>query len=145
MKNILPLFCLFVLAGLSCKKKEEPPKEPSITFIEASPLVVTEFQDSVIVRFSYKDNNGDLGDESPDEYSLEVKDSRLPNPDYYHIQPLAPLGTSLKIEGELKVKVSSMFLLGNGATEITTLTIKLKDREGNWSNEIVTPTITIQK
>lgn len=37
-----------------------------------------------------------------------------------------------------------MFLLGTGTSETTILTIKLKDRAGNWSNAIETPVITIQ-
>jgi len=143
MKKNLPLFILLIVAFLSCKK-DTPPKEPVIEFVDASPLSVTEFKDSVIIHISYKDNNGDIGDQSPDEYSMEVKDGRLANPDYYHIQPLAPAGTSLVIEGDLKIKINSLFLLGNGTTETTVLTIKIKDQEGNWSNEVTTPVITIQ-
>ncbi len=142
MKKAILFFA--ILAFAACKK-ESPPKEPTIELIDASPTSILEFQDSIVIRFSYKDNNGDIGDESPDDYSLEVKDARLPNPDLYHVQPLAPTGTELKIEGELKVLINTMFVLGNGNSETTTLTLKLKDREGNWSNEIITPVITVHK
>jgi len=132
-----------MLSVYACKKETIAP-EPEIAFVSASPLVVTQFKDSIEVVISYKDNTGDIGDESANEFSLAVKDSRLAHPDFYHIQPLTPDNKKLKIEGELKIKINTMFLLGTGTTETTILTIKLKDREGNWSNEIKTPVITIQ-
>ena len=116
---------------------------PSIELVNVTPTNIAQFKDSVLVTIKYKDNNGDIGDFSPDEYSLSVKDSRLANPDWYHVQPLAPLGHELKFEGQIQVKINSMFLLGNGTQEFSTLSIKLKDRAGHWSNEISTPAITI--
>ena len=102
-----------------------------------------QFKDSVEVVIKYADNNGDLGDVSADVNSLQIKDSRLANVDWYHIKPLAPLDVELKIEGQLKIKVNTLFLLGHGHEEFCTLTIKLKDRAGNWSNELRTPAISI--
>lgn len=130
---------------IACKKKEIPPPEPTIELIEVGPTSVVQFKDSVIIKLKYKDNNGDIGDESADELSLEIKDSRLPKPDYQHIKPLAPIGSNVKIEGELKIKLNALFLLGNGTTETTVLTIKLKDQAGNWSNEVSSSPITIIK
>lgn len=130
---------------IACKKKEVPPPEPTIELIEVGPTSVVQFKDSVIIKLKYKDNNGDIGDESADELSLEIKDSRLPKPDYQHIKPLAPIGSNVKIEGELKIKLNALFLLGNGTTETTVLTIKLKDQAGNWSNEVSSLPITIIK
>jgi hypothetical protein len=141
MKNLIFLLC--ILLSFSCKKKKELPPEPTIELVSVSPENVEQFSDSIEVTIKYKDNNGDIGDSSPDIYSLQVKDSRLANPDWYHIQPLAPLDIELKIEGQLKIKLNSMFLLGNGSEELSTLSIKLKDRAGNWSNTIATPPIAI--
>ncbi len=94
----------------------------------------------------YTDKNGDLGDVDPDERSLYVKDSRLPNPDMYHVKPLAPISDkNIPIEGDLTVKLNSLFILGTGTTELTTLVIKMKDRAGNWTNELTSPQITIHK
>ncbi len=130
---------------LSCKKEETPPPEPTIELVEVAPLNVVQFKDSIIIKIKYKDNNGDIGDVSADEFSLHIKDSRLPNPDMQHIKPLAPIGSNVKIEGELRIKLNALFLLGNGTTETTVLTIKLKDQAGNWSNEITSSPITIAK
>jgi hypothetical protein len=144
---IILFFFFFCGAAItSCKKKEEQtlPPEPVLEMIEVGPDSIQQFRDSVIVRMKYKDNDGDLGDESPDVYSMLVKDDRLSNPDHYHVPPLAPLGTKLKIEGELKIKLNGMFLIGNGKTETTQLKIKVMDRAGHWSNELITPVITIK-
>lgn len=140
-------FSLLILSAVlfACKKKDSAdlPPEPTIELVSVTPTNLEQFKDSVVVTFTYKDNDGDLGTESPDEYTLKVKDSRLANPDWYHIQPLAPLDHELKIEGQLRVRLNTMFLIGNGSQEFSTLSIMLKDRAGNWSNEIVTPPITI--
>lgn len=140
----LLILCSCIL--FSCKKKkasEALAAEPVIELVTVTPTNIEQFKDSVLVTIKYKDNNGDIGDESPNEYSLSVKDSRLVSADWYHVQPLAPLGHELKFEGTIQVKINTMFLLGNGTQEFSTLSIKLKDRAGHWSNEISTPAITI--
>ena len=141
---IIGLVCGIV----SCKKKKEPEPDPVpiIELVSITPSTVLEFKDSILIKIKYKDANGDLGDLSPDEHSLIVKDSRLANPDTYHVIPLAPISDkNIPIEGELTIKLNSLFLLGSGTTEQTILTIKLKDRAGNWSNELTSSPITINK
>jgi hypothetical protein len=150
MRTLLSISALImIILVISCKKKktETPPDPvPTIEIISVSPSTVTEFTDSVIIKLKYKDANGDLGDESPDELSLYVKDSRLPNPDKFHVKPLAPvISDNIPIEGELTIKLNSLFLLGAGTTELTVLNIKMKDRAGNWSAEVTSPQITINK
>lgn len=144
MRTIFTIIMISLVVS-SCKKEDEEtlPPEPVISLLTVGPTNMLQFKDSVIVTIAYKDNNGDIGDESPDEYSLRVKDSRLANPDWYHIQPLAPVGSELKFEGTIRVKINTLFILGNGSQELSNLSIKLKDRAGHWSNEITTPVITI--
>jgi hypothetical protein len=143
MKHVFSYTFIFLFVLFSCKKDKPLPPEPTIELVSVSPMNVEQFKDSVEVVIKYTDNNGDLGDTSPDVYSLQVKDSRLANADWYHIAPLAPLDIELKIEGQLKIRLNTLFLLGNGSEEFSTLTIKLKDRSGNWSNEIVTSAIAV--
>ena len=143
------ILCLLVpVLFFSCKKKKKEAatvqEPPTIEIVSLSPLNVKEFKDSIIIVIKYKDVNGDLGDENPDELSLEIKDSRLPKADYYHLQPLAPdIGKDIPIEGEVRIKLNSMFLLGAGTIEQSILTIKLKDRAGTWSNEATAQPLTI--
>ncbi|MFZ1333240.1 MAG: hypothetical protein WAR83_13680 [Flavobacteriales bacterium] len=137
---------LVVVCFLAACKKEVVdiiPREPSIELISVGPSTVIEFQQPVVLRFSYEDGDGDLGRDDPDDHSLWVKDSRLNTADGYHIIPLAPPDTELAIKGELEVQLSPLFLLGNGTEEQMTYSFHVIDRAGNRSNEIVTPMITI--
>jgi hypothetical protein len=150
-KNYLSYYycLLFTALLISCKKKKSDAvgsDPPSIEFVSVYPQNIREYKDSVIIKLRYKDPNGDLGDENPDELSLEVKDSRFQKADAFHVRPLAPPSEkNIAIEGELRVKLNSLFLLGGGTVEQTVLAIKLKDRRGNWSNQISTPQLTIIK
>lgn len=144
MKQITSLLTVICFL-FACKKEatEIIPREPSIELLSVGPSTVIEFEQPVLLRFSYEDGDGDLGQSDPDEHSLWVKDSRLNTPDGYHIIPLAPPDTELAIKGELEVQLSPLFLLGNGTEEQMTYSFYIVDRAGNRSNEIATPAITI--
>lgn len=118
---------------------------PNIRYIGITPELVNEFTDSVIVTFSYEDGDGDLGHKNPDILLLEVQDARLVNPDYYYVPPLAPIGSNIKISGQLQLRLRNTFLLGSGGDEKTQYDIRMKDRAGNWSNVIQTKEITIRR
>lgn len=134
-----------LLLGLlaACRKEPVMPLEPQIVLVSMDRDSVVEFADRVVVRFSYQDGDGDLGQPDPDAYTLWVKDARLAQADGYHIPPLAPEGEEVPIQGELSVELNALFLLGNGAVETTTYTIHVEDRSGNRSNTITTGPITI--
>ncbi len=130
-----------LLAG--CKKEEVMPSAPEIAFVSMSSQSVHEFDERVTVRFSYKDGDGDLGQEDPDNYTLWVKDARLEGTDGYHIPPLAPEDAEVPIQGELDVELNALFLLGNSGQEETSYTMFIVDRAGHRSNEFTTGVITI--
>jgi hypothetical protein len=129
----------------ACKKEEVMPATPEIALISMDRQSVVQFADRVSLRFSYKDGNGDLGQSDPDNYTLWVKDARLNTADGYHIQPLAPEGAEVPIQGELNVELNSLFLLGNSNEEQTQYTVYVMDRAGNRSNEFVTGNIIIHR
>ena len=134
----------------SCSKKEEDAAkevmpEPVIGYAGLAPLEVMNFNNSVKLTISYADNNGDIGFDDHDLYSLSVKDSRLDSADWYHIAPLAPLNANIVISGKLDIVLNSLFILGNGNEEKVSLTVKLRDRANHWSNIITTPAITIKR
>lgn len=130
---------------IACKKEQVEllPNEPTIELISVGPSQVVEFQTAVVLRFSYKDGDGDLGRTDPDDHSLWVKDSRLSVADGYHIIPLAPPDAEIAIQGELEVELRPLFLLGNSAQEVMTYTFHVVDRAGNRSNTITTSEIII--
>ena len=143
MTKTFSILLLLIIGFCSCKKEEEP-KVPVIKLIEITPLSLVQYNEPVYITIGYSDLDGDIGYENPDEYALQIKDNRLINPDWYHIPPLSPIGSNLVIEGELMIKINSLFLLGNGSQELTSFTIKVEDRAGNWSEAITTPQVTIR-
>jgi hypothetical protein len=146
IKKHIGLFILLatLATGFSCSKTHKPEDDiPQISIVEVKPATVQQFKDSIIITISYTDGNGDLGDYNPDGKTLKIQDARLKDPDYYHIAPLAPAGAEIRIDGTLKIKISSLFILGSGEKENTTLALSIRDRAGNWSNVAITQQITI--
>ena len=86
-----------------------------------------------------------MGFYDPDYLSLEVKDSRLTNADYYHLIPLNPPDNELEIKGIIKLEIDAPFILGSGNLETLFFTIRIQDREGEWSNDISTPLISVSR
>ncbi len=139
---------VFILCISSCKKDEPGPTDDGIPYIEleeVTPTTIRQFKDSVIFRFFYHDSDGNLGYENADSLSLQLHDNRLTHPDWFYVPPLAPLGEDVSIQGTLKIVLPNTFLLGNGAAEVVTYSLRLKDRAGNWSNTITTPPLTIAR
>jgi hypothetical protein len=144
-RNIIIVF-LFIFAWIfigSCKKESETNTAPEISNLVITPHSIVEWVDSVEIRFDYKDLEGDIGEEDPNIRTLEIKDSRLEESDFYHIQPLTPNDKVYSSQGTLTVKLNSMYRLGNAAFEKFTFTVSLRDRAGNQSNEIRSDTLQV--
>lgn len=138
---------LVLFLSFGCKKATIVKKSaiPLIAIVSTNPVNIKQFEEGVALVLRYEDGDGDLGHPHPDSLLLEVRDARLLFPDYYFVPPLAPLGSDVPIEGELEFRLNGTFLFGNGATEQTTYSIRMRDRKGNWSNTVITPTITIRR
>ena len=147
LRSIIILFIFSCIINAGCTKYEVVTESemPSITYNSVKPLLAKEFKDSIIISIKYKDGNGDLGDENPDELNIYVKDNRLNKADFYHLHALSPPDKKLAIEGTLNIRLKNTFLIGSGNSETTSYEVKIKDRAGNWSNSIVTEFITISK
>ena len=140
----ISIILLCILLVTSCKKEDDTPKIPEINLVSISPTTLVQFEEPVNIVIGYKDLDGDLGFENPDSFALQIKDNRLDNPDWYHVPTLSPIGSNVSIQGELDIQISSLFLLGNGSEEQTSFTIKMVDRAGNWSQEIMTLQLIIK-
>ena len=143
MKKIVSL--LLIVSLFTTCKKAEVENEFSISLIEMSPSEIIEFEENITVKISYSHAKGFIGFSDPDYLSLEVKDSRLANADYYHLIPLNPPQSEVSITGEIDIEVDSPFIFGNGNTETLTFTIRIQDKDKNWSNKITTGLITVNK
>jgi len=140
-RSIYILFACLIFS--SCTKEEEVIF--NISLLNTFPTEIIEFQENIYVRLFYQHPEGFIGFSDPDYLSLEVKDSRLSQADYYHIIPVTPPDNSLSITGELLVEIDSPFLFGNGLMELVNFTIRIQDQNLNWSNSITTPNITVNK
>lgn len=139
---LVPAIAMGIVAS-SCEKENLSPI-PSIEILRTGPLFIEEFSGVVEVELRYEDGDGDLGFIHPDSLALEVWDDRLERPDGYYVPPLAPVESSVPIRGVLVVKLGGIFILGNGTSETTTYTLRIRDRKGNWSNTVETLPITIE-
>ena len=137
------LYILTLLLLVSCKKSETPIF--NITLEQAIPTSLTEFQENILVTVTYEHPDGYLGFYDPDYLSLEIKDSRLTNPDYYHLIPVNPPDHVLSTSGEVLIEIDAPFVLGSGSIETLEFKIRIQDREMNWSNQVTTPSITVYK
>ncbi len=139
--TILALVVFFAFGG--CRKDDDIDLSPEIEFVSISDEEVENFANSVRVTIAYRDADGDLGSPDPDENTVRVKDARLPDYDWYHLQPLTPDLMPLSIEGTFVLELNPLFILGNGTQETTSFTIQVRDRAGNWSNAVNTPVVRI--
>ena len=117
---------------------------PSIELKSVSPQSIHQLSDSLVFEIQYTDGDGDLGDYDADTLSLWITDNRFPLTEKFHIPPLAPQGSAIAITGTLNVTLDHIILKDQTASfESATFTVKLKDRAGNWSNEVTSDSITI--
>tara|TARA_B100000886_G_scaffold323547_1_gene267462 strand:+ start:636 stop:1067 length:432 start_codon:yes stop_codon:yes gene_type:complete len=143
MRNLI--FIFFIIIFISSCTKEENIEDFFITHISTNPTEITEFQENIQVRISYQHPEGFLGFYDPDYLSLEIKDSRLENPDYYHLNPLNPPNQSVSIVGEIFIEIDAPFVFGNGNSESLNYAIRIQDQSGTWSNLINTSTVIVNK
>jgi len=142
MKKIL-FVSLLVFIISSCKKEDD--SLFNISLLSTSPISLQEFQENIIVEIEFEHSEGFMGFYDPDYLSLEVKDSRLTNADYYHLIPLNPPDNELEIKGTIQLEIDAPFILGSGNLETLFFTMRIQDREGEWSNDISTPLISVSR
>ena len=142
MKKIL-FILLSILLISSCEKEDD--SFFCLSLLSTSPTSIQEFQENIIVEIEFEHSKGFMGFYDPDYLSLEVKDSRLVNADYYHLIPLNPPDNELEIKGIVKLEIDAPFLLGSGNLETLFFTIRIQDREEEWSNEVSTPLISVSR
>ena len=142
MKKIL-FISLLVFIISSCKKEDD--SLFNISLLSTSPISLQEFQENIIVEIEFEHSEGFMGFYDPDYLSLEVKDSRLTNADYYHLIPLNPPDNELEIKGIVQLEIDAPFILGSGNLETLFFTMRIQDREGEWSNDISTPLISVSR
>jgi len=138
-------YILIVLLLFACKKDETLSVVPAIEFQSISPSIAQEYIDNIIITISYTDEDGDLGENSPDINNLFVEDSRNGIVYHYRIPQLAPNGNEIAIEGNFNITINGSGITNSSNSQQVNYAIYVKDRAGNKSNTITTSNITIQQ
>jgi uncharacterized lipoprotein YajG len=142
-------FFLFLLGSLmclsSCKKDAETMSVvPEISFVSIGPSTVFQNKDSVIIRISYRDGDGDLGENNSDVKNAEITNFRNNLTYNFRIRQLAPSNANVAIQGELEFIVPGVAMENTLlSSESTSFSIKITDRAGNASNVITSNSITV--
>ncbi|MEL6142418.1 MAG: hypothetical protein AAFU67_12445 [Bacteroidota bacterium] len=156
-------FLLLVMCFSSCSDAPNYPIEPVITYEGISKNQVFQFTngpvDSVQIRFSFTDGDGDLSQIDSDSIDIFFTDSRLPDlPFFFRFPLIDPEGTGNGISGTATVTlVNSLSGAGiccifeevrcaedpNFPVDEVVYSIQIRDRANNFSNVIETEPIQI--
>jgi hypothetical protein len=142
--SILSVLSLALLIGItSCNVGTGISEVPEISFESVVPNVVTEYQDSLYFTISYRDGDGDLGENNTDDKNLFIQDSRNQVSYGFRIQQLAPDNAEISIQGNINVTLPNTAIVDGGTSESITYTIWVVDRAGNESNKVSSNTVTV--
>ncbi len=128
----------------SCKK-ETTSTAPVIEFISITPSTLQVGQQTATITISYKDNDGDLGENTADVKNMFVTDNRNGVIYQFRVQQLAPTGSTIAIQGKLSIAMPNTGITDGVNSESATFSIYVKDRAGNQSNTVSTSAVTVTK
>lgn len=146
MKNLTSILLVFAAVAAvftACNITEEISDIPEISFESVAPSTVTEYQDSLVFNISYRDGNGDLGENNTDNDNLFIQDSRNSVTYGFRIQQLAPNDADIAIQGNLSITLPNTAIVNDGASETVSYTIWIVDRAGNESNKVTSSSVTV--
>ena len=145
MRKILAVFTLIGLLS-SCSIDEEMiSTTPSIEFASVSSSSLTAFSESLVFTISYRDGDGNLGENDPDVKNCFITDSRNSVTYGFRIPELAPNGSEIIIDGNLNIELQSVGISNDVDTETATFDIYVTDRTGNVSNIVTSSSITVNR
>lgn len=143
ISKVIIVGCVIVFTISACQKLNDVSEVPEIEFISVTPNVVTEYADSLVFTISYRDGDGDLGENNTDDNNMYVQDSRNQVTYGFRIQQLAPDGANIAIQGNINVTLGSTAIVNGGNSESVNYTIWVVDRAGNESNKVQSSTVTV--
>lgn len=129
-----------VLFLVSCNQNKYVPQ---IVLEEVGPDTVVALEDSIYMRISFYDKDGDLGENFTDDKNLFIIDSRLNLAHEYRISNIVPGGAEVPIQGELEWTIPSVYITNGNASQKVSYSIYVVDRAGHQSNILETQEIRI--
>ena len=155
MKNRIQYILLFSFLAylLSCSNDNVFPVEPEISYVDISPKEVRQFRDSIIIKFSFTDGDGDLGNDDNQILDMVLIDDRVNDPVNpitpeqatipYSLPNLTPKTRNPAIQGTITILVAPTAIRLGLPEDLTSFNIQVKDRAGHESNVIQTEPIRI--
>jgi hypothetical protein len=152
MKKIFFLVILSAALFHGCIEAPDYPIEPVIEFVEINktqiiaqtiPEDANRALDTLIIKFSFTDGDGDLG--GGDTTNVFLIDSRLGNAgESYLISDIPQAGATNGISGEITIMIPKIFCFPNSAPRDSLIySIQIVDKAGHQSNIIQTPAIEL--
>ncbi len=147
-KLLIILFSLVAIVG--CKKENKRSKIPSLTFLAMTPEVrAGNSEDTVKISLKFEDGDADIRTDGQEDNILISNTRDTQRYDY----PMPEIGNEFKdpdvgFKGLALIQLpAAFFLLRDTAMTRDSLKFKitLKDEAGNLSNEIITPTLYLNK
>ncbi|HQV00706.1 MAG TPA: hypothetical protein PLO59_06070, partial [Bacteroidia bacterium] len=138
--------CLIVslFIGVGCSKTNLS-ETPEIAIESISPSSAKAYTDSITIIMSYKDGNGDLGENHADAKNLFVTDSRNGLVYPFRLQQLAPANAQVPIQGKVNIVLPRMGLTDSSNAQTFYFSVYVHDRALNKSNVVQTPLVTLLK
>lgn len=121
------------------------PLAPKIKFESVAPTTISEYKDSITFQISYRDSDGDLGENNPNISNLFLIDNRINVTYNFRISQLAPDNANITISGNIAVVLPNTGITDNSSSQKADYTIYVKDRAGNTSNFVTSSQITVNK
>lgn len=144
------LASVLLVALAACQPIRFFDETPEIAFVSIEPLVAREGIDSIVIVFSFKDGDGDLGLEEGDTTNdITVIDRRLGPPNFgdilypYRLPFITPPGQSKQISGEVRLVIENTIRRPGLPTDTARYVIQIRDRENRFSNTIVCPPVAV--
>ena len=146
------------VAGMSlsaCQKEIKASNIPEINYKALTPLDFTydrtpspgQASDTTYLYFDFVDGDGDLGAEDNNDRTLYVQlfDQRPTDTVEinYTLPFITPPGDRKAIRGEIRLALTGIIVPPGFTSQQATYRLRIKDRAGNWSNEIKTPALTV--
>ena len=146
-RRIIFIGSILALCVIGCKKEDpiEISTIPQLEFLSINPSTAKEYQDKITITISYKDGDGDLGENTTDVKNLFLTDNRNGVTYEYRVPQLAPSEEKIRIQGNLPVVLKNTAIIGGGDSESVTFSIYMVDRAGNKSNTVNSSSITVTK
>lgn len=134
-----------VLLMAGCGKEDSTlDPVPSIEVVSITPTSAQQYADAVTVRIRYRDNDGDLGENTAGVKNCFAVDNRIGIRYEYRLSQLAPTGSAVPIEGEVDINLGGQGILDSLASEErVSFTVTVVDRAGHASNAVTTPEVRI--